>query len=421
MQPAKFGSWSSRPRFARRSRSAGSNGRTATGLHRRGEASRSFSCRCSPARPLPEPYCCRPRRIRDTLRCSHRAGITPGSSRPGPTRSRRHRGRSARQPPPGRTRSLIHLRPRRNQPRSRQPPSNRAPVRKHPSRSIWFYAVAAIVLVVLVLAALIAARLLFTRFAWRRVRRRLAAGAPADQVTGAWAWTRMRLEACRLPLAVDVSPDVVVAGRAMDDVPAGVDTPLRVLAAATTKAAFSHEQSLSAARGRGCVEGGGQDGGFRTRAPDEARPGAPRVPWPGLHGTVALMAARSRSTWSGYAPLDADAAVQFQAAVSDIREGLRRRRSWSYLAVENVKNRYRRTVLGPWWLTLQMADLHRRHQHRLRAAPAHGPEGVPAVRRGRIHGLHAPRRPDERGSRCVRHRLEHVEEHPSAAQQPRVA
>ena len=69
------------------------------------------------------------------------------------------------------------------------------------------------------------------------------------------------------------------------------------------------------------------------------------------------MAARSRSTWSGYAPLDADAGEKFQAAVSDIREGLRRRRSWSYLAVENVKNRYRRTVFGPWWLTLQMGIL----------------------------------------------------------------
>jgi ABC-type polysaccharide/polyol phosphate export permease len=66
------------------------------------------------------------------------------------------------------------------------------------------------------------------------------------------------------------------------------------------------------------------------------------------------MPAISPDGWTGYAPLDADARVQFQAAVSDIREGLRRRRGWSYLAVENVKNRYRRTVLGPWWLTLQM-------------------------------------------------------------------
>src|SRR5215831_18143937 len=69
------------------------------------------------------------------------------------------------------------------------------------------------------------------------------------------------------------------------------------------------------------------------------------------------MAARSRNSWTGYAPLDADARAQLQAAVSDIREGLRRRRSWSYLAVENVKNRYRRTVFGPWWLTLQMVIL----------------------------------------------------------------
>lgn len=58
--------------------------------------------------------------------------------------------------------------------------------------------------------------------------------------------------------------------------------------------------------------------------------------------------------WTGYAPLDASAGAQLQAALNDIREGLRRWRSWSYLALEHVKNRYRRTVLGPWWLTLQM-------------------------------------------------------------------
>jgi len=66
------------------------------------------------------------------------------------------------------------------------------------------------------------------------------------------------------------------------------------------------------------------------------------------------MTAISPDSWTGYAPLDADLGAQFQAAVNDIREGLRRWRSWSYLSVENVKNRYRRTVLGPWWLTLQM-------------------------------------------------------------------
>ena len=151
----------------------------ATGLRRRGEASRSSSCRCSPARPLPEPCCCRRRRIRDTLRWSHRAGEYPGI-KPAWTDPLAHGIEVARRDGrrPAARRSLRHLRSRRNQPRSRQPRRNRAPVRKHPSRSIWFYVVAAILLVVLVLAALIAARLLSTRFAWRRVRRRLAAGAP---------------------------------------------------------------------------------------------------------------------------------------------------------------------------------------------------------------------------------------------------
>ena len=148
--------------------------------------------------------------------------------------------------PPGPSPKPHAPRPTSNPAAKHATPPDPAPVRQHTSRSIWFYVFAAIVLVVLVLAALLAARLLSTRFAWRRVRRRLAAGAPPDQVTGAWAWTRMRLEACRLPLGVDVSPDVVVARRAMDDVPVGVYTPLRALAAATIKAAFSHEQSLSA-------------------------------------------------------------------------------------------------------------------------------------------------------------------------------
>jgi len=69
---------------------------------------------------------------------------------------------------------------------------------------------------------------------------------------------------------------------------------------------------------------------------------------------MATISDQAPSSWTGYAPLDAGPRVQFEAAVNDIREGLRRWRNWSYLAVENVKNRYRRTVLGPWWLTVQM-------------------------------------------------------------------
>jgi ABC-2 type transport system permease protein len=43
------------------------------------------------------------------------------------------------------------------------------------------------------------------------------------------------------------------------------------------------------------------------------------------------------------------------AASGDVAEGARRWRSWTYLAVESVKNQYRRTVIGPWWLTIQTA------------------------------------------------------------------
>jgi lipopolysaccharide transport system permease protein len=59
--------------------------------------------------------------------------------------------------------------------------------------------------------------------------------------------------------------------------------------------------------------------------------------------------------WTGYAPLDAPFGTRLLAALADIGEGLRRWRAWTYLAVESVKNQYRRTVLGPWWLTLQTA------------------------------------------------------------------
>ena len=69
-------------------------------------------------------------------------------------------------------------------------------------------------------------------------------------------------------------------------------------------------------------------------------------------------ASRSRTprwTWQGYAPLDAGVAARSASAMGDVAEGLRRWRSWSYLGIESVKNQYRRTVLGPWWLTIQTA------------------------------------------------------------------
>jgi peptidoglycan hydrolase-like protein with peptidoglycan-binding domain len=142
-------------------------------------------------------------------------------------------------------------------------PSSPTAARKGTSRSIWFYVVAAIVLAMFILAVLIAARLLLTRVAWRRVRRRLAAGTAAEQVTGAWAWTRLRLDACGMPLAASASPDVIVAERARlagelklvaqelakGGHPTGAlaiarHTPLQALAAAATTAAFAPMRSL---------------------------------------------------------------------------------------------------------------------------------------------------------------------------------
>jgi ABC-type polysaccharide/polyol phosphate export permease len=58
---------------------------------------------------------------------------------------------------------------------------------------------------------------------------------------------------------------------------------------------------------------------------------------------------------TAYVPLDAGSWKQLRAAGADLREGLRRHHGWRYLAAEHVKNSYRRTVLGPWWLTAQQA------------------------------------------------------------------
>lgn len=72
--------------------------------------------------------------------------------------------------------------------------------------------------------------------------------------------------------------------------------------------------------------------------------------------TDGRVVARPRSfVWRGYAPLDAQRRIRLLAAAGDLAEGMRRWHSWTYLAVESVKNQYRRTVIGPWWLTIQTA------------------------------------------------------------------
>jgi hypothetical protein len=123
-----------------------------------------------------------------------------------------------------------------------------APARTGSSPSqTWLTMFAAIAVLTVTLVLLALARRLAVQFAWRKVRRRLASGTPTAQISGAWVWARMRLDACRLPLAANVSPDIFMAGHATHDLAPEVVTPLRSLAAAATSAAFSHQRSTTAA------------------------------------------------------------------------------------------------------------------------------------------------------------------------------
>jgi hypothetical protein len=139
-----------------------------------------------------------------------------------------------------------------------KPPTHQHRVVPHkkapPPSQIWLY----VLLGVLVVLLAIAGRLLAVRLAWRRLRRRLASGAPAEQITGAWAWMRIRLDTFRLPLAAAASPDLVVAGVAGSGLPPEVFRPLQTLAAATTTAAFAGAETLGADDVTGAWEAAGE-------------------------------------------------------------------------------------------------------------------------------------------------------------------
>ncbi len=53
--------------------------------------------------------------------------------------------------------------------------------------------------------------------------------------------------------------------------------------------------------------------------------------------------------------LDFPRISQAQAACKDIYLGLRKWRIWTMLAYQDIKLRYRRSVLGPFWITISMA------------------------------------------------------------------
>lgn len=46
--------------------------------------------------------------------------------------------------------------------------------------------------------------------------------------------------------------------------------------------------------------------------------------------------------------------VQFKKAISDISEGWQRRELWGTMALHDIRQRYRRSVLGPFWITISM-------------------------------------------------------------------
>lgn len=47
----------------------------------------------------------------------------------------------------------------------------------------------------------------------------------------------------------------------------------------------------------------------------------------------------------------------FARAIADIRDGLRERELWSHLGWQDIKQRYRRSVLGPFWITISQGVL----------------------------------------------------------------
>lgn len=54
------------------------------------------------------------------------------------------------------------------------------------------------------------------------------------------------------------------------------------------------------------------------------------------------------------AAVDTDRSRTFKGAFDDLRAGLRDRQLWSHLGWQDIRQRYRRSALGPFWITLSM-------------------------------------------------------------------
>ncbi len=60
---------------------------------------------------------------------------------------------------------------------------------------------------------------------------------------------------------------------------------------------------------------------------------------------------------AGEAPPVLESSRTVRRAITDIRNGLRERELWSHLGWQDIKQRYRRSVLGPFWITISQAVL----------------------------------------------------------------
>jgi ABC-2 type transport system permease protein len=69
---------------------------------------------------------------------------------------------------------------------------------------------------------------------------------------------------------------------------------------------------------------------------------------PGISTAEALSPEQSPIPYSGRT---------FERAIVDIRDGLRERELWSHLGWQDIKQRYRRSVLGPFWITISQGVL----------------------------------------------------------------
>ena len=95
----------------------------------------------------------------------------------------------------------------------------------------------------------------------------------------------------------------------------------------------------------------------------------------------------------------ASAAASLAAALAlrDVAEGARVFRLWGMLGWQDVRQRYRRSTLGPFWLTISMGALVGGAGRAVRRAVQDGRRGLPSVRRRRLDPVGADFRPDHRG------------------------